>query len=223
MIKRKVCILGSTGSIGKNALKVISALNDKFQVSGLSAQSNVSLLADQVNKFKPKKVAIGDKTKARELQKKIKANVRVMAGEEGVEELKNALETDIRKLRAKSKITDKFFLKLNIEELKRGEISGQVVAHQIASDIERRFPFRLVLRRHLDTLKQNREIQGARLTVAGRLNGAEISRKESVSFGSMPNQTLRANIDYGEATSFNTYGTIGVKVWLHKGEIETTQ
>jgi small subunit ribosomal protein S3 len=62
-------------------------------------------------------------------------------------------------------------------------------------------------------------VKGAKIKVSGRLNGAEISRSDWQIFGSMPLQTLRANIDYGEATSYNTYGTIGVKVWIYKGEI----
>ena len=78
MRKKKVCILGSTGSIGKNALQVISDLNDRFEVSGLSAQSNVSLLAEQVNKFKPKAAAIGNEAKISELRKKIKGNVMIL-------------------------------------------------------------------------------------------------------------------------------------------------
>ncbi len=95
MKKKKICILGSTGSIGKNALKVISSLSDRFQVSGLSAQSNVSLLAEQVNKFKPKGVAIGDEAKTRELRNKINANVNILAGEEGIEELARQGEADV--------------------------------------------------------------------------------------------------------------------------------
>ena len=79
--------------------------------------------------------------------------------------------------------------------------------------------YRRVMKRHLDLLKQNREVKGGKIRLSGRLNGAEISRSEWLAFGSMPLQTLRADIDYGEATAFNTYGTIGVKVWLYKGEI----
>ncbi len=63
-MKKKICILGSTGSIGRNALKVISALSDRFQVSGLCAYSNATLLAEQANRFKPKAIAIGDEERA---------------------------------------------------------------------------------------------------------------------------------------------------------------
>jgi small subunit ribosomal protein S3 len=103
--------------------------------------------------------------------------------------------------------------------LRRGDVSAQIIAQQIAFDIEKRLPYRRVMKKYLDTLSQNREIKGVKIKMSGRLNGAEISRKDWLSYGRMPLQTLRANIDYGEATAFNSYGTVGVKVWLYKGEI----
>ena len=87
MRKKKITILGSTGSIGRNALRVISALSDIFQVKGLSAQSNASLLAEQANKFRLKTIAIGDETKVGELKKKTKGNVSILAGKQGIERL----------------------------------------------------------------------------------------------------------------------------------------
>ena len=66
---------------------------------------------------------------------------------------------------------------------------------------------------------QNREVKGAKIMVAGRLDGAEIARKEHLEKGRLPLQTLRANIDYGEATAFTSYGTVGVKVWIYKGDV----
>jgi len=95
MKKKRICILGSTGSIGRNTLNVISGLSDRFQVVGLCAQSNVSLLAEQANKFRPKAVAIGDETKIGELNKKLKEKVRVFVGKQGIEELARQEEADI--------------------------------------------------------------------------------------------------------------------------------
>ena len=66
---------------------------------------------------------------------------------------------------------------------------------------------------------QNREVQGAKIKIAGRLDGGEIARREHLEKGKLPLQTLRANIDYGEATAFTTYGTIGIKVWIYKGNV----
>ncbi|MCP6720380.1 MAG: 30S ribosomal protein S3 [Patescibacteria group bacterium] len=140
-------------------------------------------------------------------------------GGKGIEELKNALLKTMKSLRRKNKFPDNFTLNLNVEELKRSEISAAVSAQQIAFDLEKRIPYRLIMRRQLETLKQNRGIKGAKIRMAGRLNGAEIARSEWSAYGRMPLQTLRAHIDYGEAISFTTYGTIGVKVWLYKGEI----
>ena len=110
-------------------------------------------------------------------------------------------------------------LSLNVEELRRSEASSAVIAQQIAFDMEKRLPYRILLKRNLDALKQNRSVLGAKIKVSGRLNGGEIARQDWLAFGKMPLQTLRANIDYGEATSFNTYGTVGIKVWIYKGEI----
>ncbi|MEX0690068.1 MAG: 30S ribosomal protein S3, partial [Candidatus Paceibacterota bacterium] len=90
---------------------------------------------------------------------------------------------------------------------------------QIASDIERRIPFRVVMKRNIRTIEQNREVEGVKLQVAGRLNGADIARTEKMASGKMPLNTLRANIDYGEATAFTTYGCVGIKVWLYKGKV----
>ncbi len=140
-------------------------------------------------------------------------------GGKGIEDLKEAVVKAIRALRVKNKKQTSFSLNINIEELKRSEVSAAVVAQQIAFDIEKRRPYRTVLKRHLELMKQNRDVRGAKIKVSGRLNGAEISRSDWMIFGRMPLQTIRANIDYGEATSFNTYGTVGIKVWIYKGEI----
>lgn len=139
-------------------------------------------------------------------------------GGKGIEELRDLIIKEIKKLRIKNKKPLDFALNINIEELRRMEVSAQVIAQQIAFDIEKRFPYRTVVKRALEMLKQNREVKGAKIKVSGRLNGAEISRSDWFIFGRMPLQTLRAIIDYGEATAFNTYGTVGIKVWIYKGE-----
>ena len=140
-------------------------------------------------------------------------------GGKGIEELKNLLLKEMKNLRRKNKIGGSFSLNLNVEELKRMEISAPVTAQQIAFDIERRLPYRTAMRQQMEGLKQNKGIKGGKIKIAGRLNGAEISRSDWLAFGRMPLQTLRANIDYGEATAYTTYGTVGIKVWLYKGDI----
>lgn len=110
-------------------------------------------------------------------------------------------------------------LSLNIEELRRNEIYAPLIAQQIAWDIEKRMPYRGIMKKQIENIMQNRDVKGVKIRVSGRLNGAEISRDEKLSRGSLPLSTLRANIDYGTATAFCTYGAIGVKVWIYKGEI----
>jgi len=78
--------------------------------------------------------------------------------------------------------------------------------------------FRRVLKQALGKITANKEIKGARIEVSGRLNGNEIARREWLAQGNLPRQTLRAEIDYSQAEAFCTYGVIGVKVWLYKGE-----
>ncbi|MDD5710537.1 MAG: 30S ribosomal protein S3 [Candidatus Colwellbacteria bacterium] len=131
-------------------------------------------------------------------------------GGKGIEELSRAIQKA-------TGITTPF--NLNVEEIRRTEISASVMAQNIAWDIERRMRFRRVMKRHLDIAMQNRDVQGAKIKVAGRLNGAEIARSESLMKGKLPLTTLRANIDYGDARANTTYGVIGIKVWLYKGEI----
>jgi len=140
-------------------------------------------------------------------------------GGKGVEDLRNEIMTLVRKLRTKNKIAQKCMLNVNIEELKRSEVSAPVVAQQIAFDIQKRLPYRRVMKRHLESMMQNNEVKGAKIKLAGRLNGAEISRSDFLAQGRMPLQSFRANIDYAEATAFNSYGTVGVKVWIYKGDV----
>lgn len=140
-------------------------------------------------------------------------------GGKGIEELKEAVIKAIRALRRKNKIAEKFSLNVNIEELKRFEVSAPVLAQQFAFDLEKRLPYRRNMKRLLETIMQNRDVKGAKIKVGGRLDGAEISRSDGLTLGKMPLQTLRANIDYGEATAFTTYGTVGIKLWIYKGDI----
>ncbi len=141
-------------------------------------------------------------------------------GGKGIESLNKDLESALNKLWSKQK-SDKptFSLSLNIEELKRSEVSAVNVAQNIALDLEKRMPSRRTVKKYIDFMMQNRDVQGAKIKLSGRLDGAEIARREWLAKGKLPLQTLRANIDYGEATAFNTYGTVGIKVWINKGEI----
>lgn len=141
-------------------------------------------------------------------------------GGKGVEDLSKAIEIRLREImRARGILRPTPALSLNIEELKRSEISAAYVAQQIAWDLEKRLPARRTMKKHLELIMQNREVQGAKIKFSGRIDGGEIARREWLAKGKLPLQTLRANIDYGEGTAFTSYGTVGVKIWIYKGEI----
>lgn len=122
----------------------------------------------------------------------------------------------------KRKLKAQFFPKMNftvnIQELDKPSLSGAVVAEGVKLDLEKRIPFRAAVRGALDRVQKSAGL-GAKITVSGRLNGAEIARDETVSFGSIPLQNLRADINYAFDEAHTIYGKIGIKVWIYRGEI----
>jgi small subunit ribosomal protein S3 len=119
------------------------------------------------------------------------------------------------------KLTGKV-VNINVMEVKNVDCDAQLVAESIAQQLEKRISFRRAMKQAISrALKGGAE--GIKTTVGGRLNGAEIARSETYSEGNVPLQTLRANIDYGTAEADTTYGKIGVKVWINKGEILPTK
>lgn len=134
-------------------------------------------------------------------------------GGTGIQELKKELIKKIFKGKIKG-----LDIKLDVEEVRKSETQAAVVAQAVAEQLERRMPFRRVLKQTLDKLIQTSEVKGAKISVAGRLNGAEMARREWLMKGRLPLQTIRANIDYAQANAYTTYGVIGVKVWIYKGE-----
>ncbi|TSC96700.1 MAG: ribosomal protein S3 (BS3) [Parcubacteria group bacterium Athens0714_26] len=139
-------------------------------------------------------------------------------GGKGIDDLKTLLEKNLNKLFKERGVETKININLNIEELKRSEASAAVLAQNIAWDLEKRMPFRRTMKKALMAVMQNREVGGAKIKLSGRLDGNEISRREWLGKGKLPLQTLRSNIDYGTATAFCTYGAVGIKVWIYKGE-----
>ena len=130
----------------------------------------------------------------------------------GLEILKNEIEKKI--LKSKNKIEIRF----DVKEIRNPWSSAQLVAQWVAQRIEKRVPYRTVLKQALSKVQSYKEIEGAKIEVSGRLNGVTIARREWLQFGRLPRQTIRADIDYGFAQAFCTYGVIGVKVWIYKGE-----
>ncbi len=109
-------------------------------------------------------------------------------------------------------------VKINIAEIRKPELDAQLVAENVAQQLERRVMFRRAMKRVV-TNTMRLGAQGVKIHVAGRLNGAEIARSEWYHDGRVPLHTLRADIDYGQATAKTTYGTLGIKVWICKGEV----
>jgi small subunit ribosomal protein S3 len=110
-------------------------------------------------------------------------------------------------------------LKIEAQEIKQFEENASLVAQNVAEQLEKRVPFRRILKSMLDQVEKNRNVKGVKIEVSGRLGGAEMSRREWLSRGTVPLHTLRADIDFSRATARTTYGAIGVKVWIYKGEI----
>ena len=126
---------------------------------------------------------------------------------------------DISKLLKKNFFANKKIdLKIEIKEIKQFEENALLVAQNVAEQLEKRMPFRRVLKSALDQSEKNRNVKGVKIEISGRLGGAEMSRREWLSRGTIPLHTLRADIDYARATANTTYGSIGIKVWIYKGE-----
>jgi small subunit ribosomal protein S3 len=132
-------------------------------------------------------------------------------GGSGVEALRKELE----------KMTKKNVI-VNVEEVKVPELDAQLVAENIASQLERRVSFRRAMKQAIQRTMRS-GAQGIKTSVSGRLGGADMARTEGYSEGTIPLQTLRADIDYGFAEADTTYGKLGVKVWLYKGEVLPTK
>lgn len=109
-------------------------------------------------------------------------------------------------------------VKVEVQEVRAFEENAMLVAQQVAEQLEKRIPFRRVLKSTLDQVVANKSIQGVKIEICGRLGGAEMSRREWLSKGKIPLHTLRADIDFARAEAQTTYGVIGVKVWIYKGE-----
>lgn len=132
-------------------------------------------------------------------------------GGAGIEELKKRIKT---KLKIKKE------LKVNIEEIRERDVNlhAAVIAGSIAEQLEKRVAFRRLMKQALESVMQA-GAKGVKVAIGGRLNGAEIARSEHLSQGKIPLHTLRADIDYAKATAHTTYGTLGIKVWIYKGDV----
>ena len=114
---------------------------------------------------------------------------------------------------------DRRTLKLDIVEIRQPETDAAVVAYMVAEGLEKRMPFRRVLKQTIEKVIAAREVEGVRIAVSGRLGGAEMSRREQLKKGRIPLQTFRADIDFAHEQAYLPYGVIGIKVWIYRGNV----
>lgn len=135
---------------------------------------------------------------------------------DGIVKLRAKIMTLLRKAKIDLKNQE---LKLDIEEVRTPESNAAITGMMIAEALEKRLPFRRVLKQTIEKVMANKEVKGIRIRLGGRLGGAEIARSEELKKGQVPLQTLRADIDFAREKAHMTYGDIGIKVWIYKGEI----
>ena len=132
-------------------------------------------------------------------------------GGTGVEDIKKMIKDEFFKQK-------KLNLKVEVEEIKNMEENAMVIAQSVAEQLEKRMPFRRVLKTTLERMMENKRINGIKIEISGRLGGADMSRREWSAKGNLPLHTLRADIDFAKVIAMTTFGVIGVKVWVNRGE-----
>jgi small subunit ribosomal protein S3 len=128
------------------------------------------------------------------------------------------LRTELTRLVKKAAPTNTRAVKLDIMEIRQPETSAAVVAFMVAEGLEKRMPFRRVLKGTVEKVMAVREVVGVRIVISGRLGGGDMARTEQIKRGRIPLQTFRANIDYAMERAYLPYGVIGIKVWIYLGE-----
>lgn len=131
-------------------------------------------------------------------------------GGQGLDEIRRHIEKKILQMKQR--------VKLNVQEVRSPALSAKVVGTTIASDLERRIPFRRTMKQSIERV-MSAGAEGVKISLAGRLNGVDIARTETLSEGKVPLITLRSDVDYAHVEANTTYGVIGVKVWIYKGQV----
>ncbi len=144
-------------------------------------------------------------------------------GGEGAEVLKKEIEKKLTTIwRAHTKLgkkQEKMNLKLSIQEVQVPDLSAAINGELIAEELEKRLPFRRVLKQSIERISTHKGVKGVKVALKGRLDGAEMARYEWLKSGRIPLQTIRADIDYAETRALTAYGIIGIKVWIYKGDV----
>ena len=136
---------------------------------------------------------------------------------EGAVKLKKEIDMMFRK----AKLTSKPEIKLDVEEIRSPESSANIVGQMIAEGLEKRLTFRRVMKMTIEKVMANRDVEGVKILLSGRLGGADMARREELKKGRIPLQTLRADIDFARVTARLPYGAIGIKVWIYRGQVFT--
>lgn len=134
---------------------------------------------------------------------------------EGINKLKN----DIIKQLTRKKLEVPKEFKVDVEEVKDADSRAAIVAYMVAEGLEKRMPFRRVMKQTIEKVMASRQVEGVKISLSGRLGGADMGRKESLKEGRIPLQTLRADIDFAREKAYLSYGVIGIKVWIYRGEV----
>ncbi len=129
------------------------------------------------------------------------------------------LKKEIDMLFRKASLTTKPEIKLDVEEIRSPESSANIVGQMIAEGLEKRLTFRRVMKMTIEKVMANRDVEGVKIILSGRLGGADMARKEELKKGRIPLQTLRADIDFARVTARLPYGAIGIKVWIYRGQV----
>jgi small subunit ribosomal protein S3 len=125
----------------------------------------------------------------------------------------------LQKVVKKLNLTETPELKIDIEEVRSPEADAAIVSQMVAEGLEKRLPFRRILKQTAEKVMANRDVKGVRIYVGGRLGGADMARREEIKKGQIPLQTFRADIDFAREKAFLPYGTIGIKVWIYRGDV----
>jgi small subunit ribosomal protein S3 len=133
------------------------------------------------------------------------------------------LRDDITRFMRKSKLSVKEELKIDVKEVKSPESSSMIAAQMVAEGLEKRLPFRRVMKTMIEKAFANRDVKGVKITLSGIMGGSNMARVETKKVGQIPLQTLRADIDYAFYEAHLPLGKIGIKVWIYKGEIFAKQ
>ncbi len=135
------------------------------------------------------------------------------------EELKKITEELKKTLKRKLKMPKLPEFRIDVEEIKNPETNARIVALMVAEALEKRMPFKRVMKSTVEKVMANRDVQGVRVRISGRLNGADMARTEEIRKGRVPLQTFRADIDFARERAMIPQGVLGIKIWIYKGDV----